>query len=55
MGSGDMAQPLRLLAALAEDMSSIQSMRVRQLTAICNSSPWDFNAFFWPLWAPASM
>ena len=51
---GDGARPqvahrLGALAALAEDLDSVPSTHIRQLTATCNSSLWEFDAVFWPL------
>jgi hypothetical protein len=36
--AGEMARWLRALIVLAQDMSSIPSTQIRQLTAVCNSS-----------------
>ena len=37
-GTGEMAQQLRALAALAEDLGSVPSTHIGQLTTVCDSS-----------------
>lgn len=43
-GSGEMDEQLRALGALAKDLSSVLSIRVRQLAATCNSCSRGPNA-----------
>lgn len=47
-----MAHMLRVLAAAPQDLSSVPSTHIRQLTNAWKSILllW-FDAFFWPLWA----
>lgn len=46
-GGSTMAQRLRTLAALSENLSSVRSIRVRWLTTICNSSSGELDILFW--------
>ena len=48
--TGKMAQQLRVLAALAEDLGSI-SITSMEFTIFCMSCFKECNALFWPLWA----
>lgn len=50
MDAGEMAQPSRVLAALAEDPGSV--LRAHMLAHHCNSSPSRSNTFFWPSLSP---
>ena len=49
----EMAQQLGLIAALAEDLSSLPSAHARWLTASSNSSSKGSSALFWPPSVPA--
>lgn len=49
---GLMAQWLRVLTALSDDLNSIPSTHTGLLTATCNSSSWWSNVF-WALWTSA--
>lgn len=51
----EMAQLLRTLAAPAEDLNSVLSIHIRQLTNTYNSSSRECDALFWPPWAPVGI
>lgn len=48
-GDEEMAQRLRALDALTEDLSSLPSAHIRWLTTACDSSFGGFGTLFWPL------
>jgi len=48
IGAEGMAQQLKAFAALAQDLSSVPSTQVRQLTAACAS---QHSLLDWPPWA----
>lgn len=50
MDAGEMAQPPRALAALAEDPDSV--LGAHMLAHNCNSSPSRSNTLFWPSLVP---
>lgn len=49
----EMAQQLRVPAALTEDPSSVLNAHVKWLRITSNSSSKGSNALFWPLLTPA--
>lgn len=54
-GAVEMAQLLRILAALAEDPDSFPSTYMRWCSVTFNSSSRDSNGLFRPLWVPVHM
>jgi hypothetical protein len=54
-GAGEIAQLLRALAALAEDLSSFSSTLFCRLRTTCNSSSKGSSTLFWPPWLSALM
>lgn len=51
-GAGKVAQQVKVLADLLEDLSSVPNTHIRQLTTVCSSRGPD--TVFWPLLAPTS-
>ena len=52
MGAGEMAQWLKELAVLAEDLGWVPSTFIEQRAAVCNSSFWDSDICFWSPQSP---
>lgn len=47
MGTGEMAQWSKELAAFIEDLGWVPSTIIQQRAAACNSSFWDSDICFW--------